>query len=386
METLPGRAWYLKRMKNLRNLLVFLLQSVLVGLAVAFVVVYFKPSLLGQSGTASSVPAPGSYAEAVTRSTAAVVNVHTAKRVVSQRHPFFDDPLWQRLFGDQFAPRERLETSLGSGVLVSADGYILTNYHVIQGADAIQVALADGRVVPASIVGTDPETDLAVLKIDADKLPTIAMGNSQTLRVGDVVLAIGTPFGLGQTVTQGIISATGRGDIGLTTFENFIQTDAAINMGNSGGALINTRGELVGINTALLSSSGESNGIGFAIPVNVARGVLQQIIAHGRVIRGWLGVIPQPLTPELAEAFDLRNIQGVAIRGVVPDSPAAQAGLQIGDVITHIDEQPVHDYREALNRVAAMQPGEKVELRGVRNSQPFTLTATVGERATSQSS
>src|SRR5690606_29467900 len=206
-----------------RNVLVFLLQSVLVGLAVAFVVVYFKPTLLGQSSAVNSAPAPGSYAAAVNLSAAAVVNVHTAKRVVSQRHPFFDDPLWQRLFGDQFAPRERLETSLGSGVLVSTDGYILTNYHVIQGADAIQVALADGRVTRATVVGTDPETDLAVLKIAADNLPAVVMGNSENLRVGDVVLAIGTPFGLGQTVTQGIISATGRGDIGLTTFENFIQ-------------------------------------------------------------------------------------------------------------------------------------------------------------------
>lgn len=386
METLPGPAWYLKRMRNLRNLLVFLLQSVLVGLAVAFVVVYFKPSLLGPSNAVNSAPAPGSYAMAVARSTAAVVNVHTAKRVVTQRHPFFDDPLWQRLFGDQFAPRERLETSLGSGVLASADGYILTNYHVIQGADAIQIALADGRVLPAAVVGTDPETDLAVLKIEADKLPTVAMGNSETLRVGDVVLAIGTPFGLGQTVTQGIISATGRGDIGLTTFENFIQTDAAINMGNSGGALINTRGELVGVNTALLSRSGESNGIGFAIPVNLARGVMQQIIAHGRVIRGWLGVVPQPLTPQLAEAFRLNDIQGVLIREITPGSPAEAAGLQSGDVITHIGGEPIQNSREALNRVATMQPGEKVELRGVRNSQPFTLTATIGERATTQSS
>lgn len=369
-------------MRRLRKLLIFLLQSAIVGLAAAFVAVYFKPDLLGSGAPPAVAASPDSYAAAVARSAPAVVNVHTAKRVVSRAHPYFDDPLWQRLFGEQFAPRERIDTTLGSGVIISARGYVLTNNHVIQGADTIQVALSDGRITQAKVVGIDSDTDLALLHIELENLPVIPMGTSNDLRVGDVVLAIGTPFGLGQTVTQGIVSATGRNQMDFAIFENFIQTDAAINMGNSGGALINTRGELVGINTALLSSNGESNGIGFAIPVNLARGVMEQIIEHGRVIRGWLGVTPQPLTPELAEAFGLDSTSGVLVRSVTDNSPAAKAGLQRGDTITHINNKPVTTIREALNRVASMKPGDKVELRGVRAGTPFTVTAVIGERGT----
>lgn len=366
-------------MKTLNKLLIFLLQSAVVGLAAAFLVVLFRPELLG-GGNGRSLPARASYADAVALSAPAVVNVHTAKRVEARVPAPFNNPLLRDMLGDRFAPRERIETSLGSGVIVSPEGHVLTNYHVIREADAIQVALADGRVARATVVGTDVETDLALLHIELRDLPVAPLGDSAALRSGDVVLAVGSPFGLGQTVTQGIVSATGRSNIGLTLFENFIQTDAAINVGNSGGALINTRGEVVGINTALLSQGGGSNGIGFAIPVNLARGVMQQLIEHGRVIRGWLGVTPQPLTPDLAEAFRLNELQGVLVSEIVPDSPAQRAGLRTGDVITHIAGQPVNSFREALNRVAAMQPGTEIEIRGIRQGRRFTVTAVVGER------
>lgn len=367
--------------RQLSKWLIFVGQCAVLGLALAFVVVWLRPDLL--NGAAESGTAPDSYASAVSRSMPAVVNIRTAKRVAlqqQQQQSYSETPQWPPNPGDRLAPREAIETSLGSGVIVSHDGYILTNNHVIDGADAIQVQLADGRITEATIVGADQETDLAVLKISLDDLPVISMGMSNALRVGDVVLAIGSPFGLGQTVTQGIISATGRSDLGITTFENFIQTDAAISKGNSGGALVDTDGRLVGINTALLSSNGASNGIGFAIPVNLARGVMRQLIEHGRVIRGWLGVVPQPLTPELAEGLGLKHADGVLVRGVYPGSPAAQAGLQPGDVIRQIDGNAVHDMRDALNRVAAMQPGTQVTLSGMRHSQPFSVTATVVER------
>ncbi|HET9679425.1 MAG TPA: trypsin-like peptidase domain-containing protein [Gammaproteobacteria bacterium] len=367
-------------MKSLKTLGLFILQCAVIGLAVAFLVVFLKPELLLPETTAPQ-SAPASYADAVDASAAAVVNVHTRKRVASRVPAFMNDPILRQLFGDQFVPRERIETSLGSGVIVKKEGYILTNYHVIQGADAIQVALADGRFAPATVVGTDPETDLALLKIDLENLPVITMGNSDTLRTGDVVLAIGSPFGLGQTVTQGIVSATGRSAIGLTLFENFIQTDAAINMGNSGGALINTQGELVGINTALLSRTGGSNGIGFAIPVNLARGVMQQLIEHGRVMRGWLGLSGQPLTPALAKALNVpTGVHGIVINRVFPDSPAKEAGIQVRDVITAINNKPVASERAALNRIASLRPGTVVGLQLIRDGKPFELDIAIAER------
>lgn len=372
-------------MKRLKKTLAFLLRSVTLGLALAFVVVWLRPDLLGRINAVranfSASPAAGSFHAAVSATAPSVVNIHSARRAADRDTPWLDDPLLQRYFGDDFAPGNRIETTLGSGVIVSADGYILTNNHVISGADAIQIALADGRIADAEVVGTDPDTDLALLDVDLDDLPVIPMGRSDEIRVGDVVLAIGNPFGVGQTVTQGIVSATGRNYIGHATFENFIQTDAAINPGNSGGALVNTRGELVGVNSAIFSRSGGSNGIGFAVPVNLARGVLNQLIEHGRVIRGWLGVDPQDLTPELAEAFGLDTTAGFIVRDVYQGSPAEAAGLQRGDAITHINDDLVADSREALTVIASTPPGETVRIRGVRAGQPFVTSATVIERA-----
>ena len=357
-------------MKRLGKTFSFLLQSVAYGLAAAFVIVWLRPDLLQDGG---AMPLTGeSYRQAVQRSAPAVVNVHTAKRVM-------DGGLGGRL-DNEFGPRDSIESTLGSGVFVE-NGYILTNHHVISGAEAIQVALSDGRVAEAEIIGTDPDTDLALLRADISDPPGMPLGRSDQLSVGDVVLAIGNPFGVGQTVTQGIVSATGRNSLGLSTFENFIQTDAAINPGNSGGALINTRGELVGISTAIYTRGQGSNGIGFAVPVNLARGVMQQLLEHGRVIRGWLGVDPQNLTPELAEAFGLPDTRGVIVRDVYRDSPASAAGLQRGDTITHINGQAVANAREALTIIASTSPGEVVNLQGVRNGSAFVVKATIIERS-----
>jgi Do/DeqQ family serine protease len=364
------------RMKALVRLTIFLLQAVVVGLAAAFVVVWLKPGLLTTRGIALG-DAPSSYSEAVAASSPAVVNVHSARHVRDSRSA---KPVPRSGPPDPYVPTGQLENSLGSGVIVSADGYILTNLHVINGADAIQVGLQDGRTAAARVVGADPDTDLALLKVDVTGLEPIQLGRSDDLKVGDVVLAIGDPYGVGQTVTQGIVSATGRSKLGLSTFENFIQTDAAINPGNSGGALVNARGELVGINTALFSPSGGSNGIGFAIPVNLANGVMHQLIAYGRVLRGWLGVEPQDITPELAQAFRLKDTQGFLITGVSPMSPASAAGLMPGDVINSIDGNEVDNSSEALNRIAAKPPGTAIRVGGIHNGKRFDLKVTVAER------
>ena len=295
-------------MKSLQKTLVFVIQSVIIGLAAAFVVVYLRPDLLDSTRRGNFNLAglqgsgPSSYADAVRRSAPSVVNIHSAKHVGNPANPLLNDPVLQRYFGNQLQPQQRIQTTLGSGVIVSSDGFILTNHHLIDGAEEILVAMSDGRIVQAKIVGTDPDTDLALLQLPLDGLPVIPMGMSNDLQVGDVVLAIGNPFGVGQTVTQGIVSATGRNQLGLTTFENFIQTDAAINPGNSGGALVNARGQLVGVNTAIFSRDGQSNGIGFAVPVNLARGVMNQLAENGRVIRGWLGgqiIFLSPIRKEL---------------------------------------------------------------------------------------
>jgi Do/DeqQ family serine protease len=326
-----------------------------------------------------------SYADAVARATPAVVNIYTAKRVTQRADPFFDDPQLRRFFGGATGrPRQQVQTSLGSGVIVSAQGYVLTNNHVIEGADEIQVMLADGRSVQAQLVGSDPESDLAVLRIALDALPTITLGDSQHLRVGDVVLAIGNPFGVGQTVTHGIVSATGRNRLGINTFEDFIQTDAAINPGNSGGALISPDGTLIGINTAIFSRSGGSQGIGFAIPVSLAQGVMQQIIEHGSVVRGWLGIETQDLTPELAQSLGMPAGRGVVVAGVLRDSPAHQAGLSPGDVITRIDEAPVTDAGSALKLIAAHAPGSRIHLQGLRAGVEFSFDGEVGIRPAQQ--
>lgn len=356
-------------------------QSVTLGLALAFAAVWLRPDLLNKGRPSSVNGTPGSFSSAVRATAPSVVNIHSARRPADQEQAWFNDPLLQRYFGDDFSPANRIESTLGSGVIVSSQGYILTNNHVVSGAEAIQVALPDGRIADADVVGTDPDTDLALLRIDLENLPVITLGRSDDLSVGDVVLAIGNPYGVGQTVTQGIVSATGRNYIGHATFENFIQTDAAINPGNSGGALVNTRGELVGVNSAIFSRSGGANGIGFAVPVNLARGVLTQLIEHGRVIRGWLGVDPQDLTPELAEAFGLPSTRGFIVRDVYRGSPAEAAGLQRGDTITHINDRTVADAREALTLIASASPGETVRIRGMRRGQPFITSAIVIERA-----
>jgi serine protease DegS len=380
---------------KLRKTIVFLFQSVTVGLALAFLVVVGFPELLdnGKNVVAfieSDSPAskarlagngPVSYADAVDIAAPAVVNIHSRKTVI-QSSPLFDDPFFRRFFGEQFglAPREREETSLGSGVIVNEHGYILTNNHVIEGAEEIQVTLHDGRNAAATVVGSDAEADLAVLKVELDNLPVITLGNSDSLRVGDVVLAIGNPFGVGQTVTQGIVSATGRSELGINTFENFIQTDAAINPGNSGGALITARGELIGINTAIFSQSGGSEGIGFAIPVSLAKISMAQIVEKGYVSRGWLGVEIQELTPVLAESFGLKGENGVIIAGVLRAGPADKAGLEPGDIILQINAKAVEGIHDALNAIAQTPPGDAITLNGVRNGEPLELQVVVAER------
>ena len=369
---------------------VFTFQVVTVGLAAAFIILVFRPDLLGLEQQVVEVrqgqpvaegrrtAGPVSYADAAEQAAPAVVNIFTRK-VVAERSPLFEDPFFRRFFGER-TPRQRTETSLGSGVIASDAGHILTNYHVIKQADAIQVALRDGRTADAQVVGVDPEADLAVLQVDLPELPAITFGRSQDLRVGDVVLAIGNPFGVGQTVTQGIVSAKGRSRLGINTFENFIQTDAPINPGNSGGALVTARGELVGINTAIFSRSGGSQGIGFAIPISLAEESMRQIIERGHVSRGWLGVEIQEMTPELAESFGLETTDGVIVAGVLRGGPADEAGLRPGDILTHVAGEPVADVRDALNAIAGLEPGEEAPLTLVRDGETLEQTATIAER------
>jgi serine protease DegS len=372
--------------------LTFLFQSITIGLAIAFLLLLWKPEIfeLG-TPTVQVLEAPAgertrtgglSFADAVGIAAPAVVNVNTRKMVQERANPLFDDPVFRHFFGDSLGavPRRRLETSLGSGVIISPQGYILTNNHVIDGAEEIQVSLRDGRTAAATVVGTDPEADLAVLKVSLSSLPTVVLGRSEDLREGDVVLAIGNPFGVGQTVTQGIVSATGRTQLGISTFENFIQTDAAINPGNSGGALINAAGELVGINTAIFSRTGGSQGIGFAIPVAIARGVMEQIIETGHVSRGWLGIEIQDLSPELAESFGMKGEKGVVVAGVLKSGPADKAGMQPGDVIRTIAGRPVNNVTAALDLIAQSRPGSRVSIEVVRDGRAVTIEAEAGER------
>ncbi|WP_069861852.1 Do family serine endopeptidase AlgW [Pseudomonas citronellolis] len=368
----------------------FLGWPALVGVLLALLIIQRNPEWVGlpeQEVHLQQAPllsrlqqGPGTYADAVTRAAPAVANLYTTKMVSRPGNSMLDDPLFRRFFGDNLPQQKRMESSLGSAVIMSPEGYLLTNNHVTAGADQIVVALRDGRETTARLVGSDPETDLAVLKIDLKDLPVMTLGRSDGIRTGDVCLAIGNPFGVGQTVTMGIISATGRNQLGLNTYEDFIQTDAAINPGNSGGALVDASGNLVGINTAIFSKSGGSQGIGFAIPIKLALEVMKSIVEHGSVIRGWLGVEVQPLTPELAESFGLQDQGGVVVAGVYRDGPAAQSGMQPGDIILDIDGKKAADGRTAMNQVARTKPGEKISIQVLRNGKHVTLEAEVGLR------
>ena len=377
---------------KIRKLIVFVFQAIAVGILAAVLLLVFLPDyiidkrpvvefLQDDSNRADHLGSGTvSYAQAVKRASPAVVNIYTSKQVIARPSPLLDSPIFRRFFGDLDQPRERTQTSLGSGVIMSAQGYVLTNYHVIENADEIEVLLADGNTVPANVLGADPETDLAVLTIEVENLPTAVISDSANLQVGDVVLAIGNPFGFGQTVTQGIISATGRDQLGINTFENFIQTDAAINPGNSGGALINAYGELVGINTAIFSKSGGSQGIGFAIPIGLASDVMSQIIEHGRVIRGWLGLELQNISPQLAESFGLKERVGVLVAGVVRRSPAYNAGVQPGDIILLFDEKLIRDAKSIQNEIASSKPSSEIKISGLRRGKKFDLEVKIGQR------
>ncbi|NMG43523.1 Do family serine endopeptidase [Aromatoleum toluvorans] len=380
----------------MRRLWLIFAQAVTVSVAVLFVLNTLKPewfkgaapaavvSIFEAPGgdPATAAPGPNSYADAAKRSMPAVVHIYTAKDVARQRHPLLDDPIFRHFFGDrqEKAPSQRA-SGLGSGVIASPDGFILTNNHVIEGADEIEVALNDGRKFPARLVGRDPETDLAVLRLQGNgKLPAITFAQQEVLQVGDVVLAIGNPFGVGQTVTMGIVSALGRSQLGINTFENYIQTDAAINPGNSGGALVDSQGNLVGINTAIYSRSGGSLGIGFAIPVSIARNVLEQIVSTGQVTRGWIGVEIQEITPELAESFGFTGTEGALIAGVLRDSPAERAGIRPGDILVGVAGKPVHDPKGMLEMVAGLMPGHSANFRVRRANAEVDLQVEIGRR------
>ena len=353
-------------MAGLKSALLFIAQSIVVGLAIAFLVVLVRPDLLPALGVASNL-APSSYADAVDISAPAVANVYT-KRLVE----FSPSPDERSRF--------RVETSFGSAVVIDPDGFLVTNYHVVAEAAEIRVQLSDGRIAVPDLVGVDAETDLALLKVDLGTLPAIRLGNSGRLRIGDVVLAIGNPYGLTKSVTQGIVSATGRGLLNLTTFENFIQTDAAINAGNSGGALINVSGELVGINTAVLAQDSETEGIGFAIPVDLVRGVVAEIKEHGRVIRGWMGFESDDLTSAERSAMGIEGNVGILLSNLLEGGPAARAALQQGDVIVAINGDPIFSRRQAQLLVAGADPGDEVELVGVRSGERFVATVVAAER------
>jgi len=373
----------------MRHLWLIFAQATTVAVALLFVVSTFRPEWLPARGgvpivpaavTAPSAPVAISYNAAVQRAMPAVVNISTSKEIRTPRHPLLDDPIFRRFFGDQLPDEAQRASNLGSGVIVSSSGYVLTNHHVVEAADEIEVALADGRKLLAKVVGSDPDTDLAVLRVTADNLPAINFGSTESLRVGDVVLTIGNPFNLGHTVTAGIVSALGRSGLGINTFENFIQTDAAINPGNSGGALIDASGNLVGINTAILSRTGSSMGIGFAIPVSTARMVLDQIVKNGTVTRGWIGVEVQEITPPIAESFKLGGTRGALIAGVLRGGPADKAGVKPGDVLVEVEGRPVADPTSMLNLIAALPPGKPATVKVTRSGQEIDATITVGRR------
>jgi Do/DeqQ family serine protease len=382
----------------MRRLWIIFSQTATICLAVLFVVSTLKPEwlpsksdLLPESMQVATVrqevppgaaggPRTDSYHEAVRKAAPSVVNISTSKEVRVTRNPLLNDPVFRRFFGDQPADDTQKTTSLGSGVIVSSAGYILTNNHVVEAADEIEIAFPDGKKLLAKIVGSDPDTDLAVLRVEAKDLPAITFGSSDNLLVGDIVLAIGNPFGVGQTVTSGIVSALGRSGLGINVFENFIQTDAPINPGNSGGALIDARGNLVGINTAIFSRSGGSLGIGFATPVSTGKAVLEQIIKSGAVTRGWIGVELQPVTPALAESFKLGTLEGAIINGVLKGGPADKAGAKPGDVLVSIDGKAIADPQNVLNVVTGIAPGSATRLKLKRKGEDMELEVIVGRR------
>jgi serine protease DegQ len=368
-------------------------QAATICMAILFVLHIFTPDLLNnndqsvvvkQAESSLNTNLAGSYSHAAKKAMPAVVNIFTSKKALDSPHQkYLDDPAFRQFFGDQLDDldsQSQPENSLGSGVIVSEQGLILTNNHVVASADEIEIALSDGRKMSAKVVGTDPDTDLALIKVDAEHLPAITFSSSDKLNVGDVVLAIGNPFGVGQTVTQGIISALGRNHLGINIYENFIQTDASINPGNSGGALIDTDGNLVGINSAIYSRSGGSMGIGFAIPATLARQVMEQIAAQGNVTRGWIGIEAQDITPELAESFKLKLAQGALIAGVLRDSPADKAGLRAGDILLAIEGKPVSDSSGMLNLIAVLTPNKKATLKIARAEKTIDVSILIGKR------
>ena len=360
-------------MARLKPVLIFLIQSIVVGLAAAFVVVLVRPQLLPtlDTGHGQVSAEPASYADAVEIAAPSVANVYTRRLLPNT--------------GADGSPRYRVNTSVGSAVIIDAEGYLVTNFHVVSQANEIRLQLADGRIADPELIGVDAETDLALLKVELGTLPAIPLGRSDPLRIGDVVLAIGNPYGLTKSVTQGIVSATGRGVLEMLTFENFIQTDAAINEGNSGGALIDSSGRLVGINTAVLIQDARTEGIGFAIPIDLVRGVVEEIKRNGRVIRGWVGIVPDELSRVESVALGIESDTGILLNSIVAGSPAEVAGLRPGDVVLRINGENIRSRQQALLIVARLNPEDQVEIEGIRDGQRFRVTLTAAERPPTQS-
>ena len=374
----------------MRRLWLTFAQTITIILAIFFVVSTLRPELLPWSprntlitikeAAPTGTERSDSFHNAAKKATPSVVNIFTNNEIKEQAHPLLEDPNAQEFFGDRSEPKKRRTFNLGSGVIVSPKGYIMTNHHVVATGDEVEVALIDGRKAKARVIGSDPGTDLAVLKINLKNLPAITFGQSDDVMVGDIVLAVGNPFGVGQTVTMGIVGALGRSQVGINTFEHFIQTDAAINPGNSGGALTDTSGNLIGINTAIFSRSGGSLGVGFAVPVDVAKQIMVQIIETGSVTRGWLGITMQDITKELAESFGLENATGVLVPAVLKDGPADLAGIKPGDILIAINGKPMAHSSDILNLVAEIPPGEEVPIAIVRGNKEMTVQVLVGTR------
>lgn len=367
----------------------YILQPIILGLLVGFGAIIIVPELRYSFGQQVAHffqlndTQTLSYSRAVGRAAPAVVNISSSKKINAPRNPLFDDPLFRHFFNSSDVPKQqRMSSALGSGVIINKEGYLLTNYHVVEDAEDIFVTLYDGRLLKAKLIGSDEPTDLSVLKIDNDKIQTIILGDPNSAFIGDIVLAIGNPFNVGQTVTQGIISATGRYGLGLNVYENFIQTDAAINPGNSGGALIDINGRLLGINTAILDrkNNSSSTGIGFAIPADIAVNVMNDIITSGEAIRGWLGIEARPISQNIINNFSAGSINGVLITIAYPDGPADLAGIKAGDILTHINDKPVGNGRDAMNLIAQVRPNDKVQLTAIRDNKTLKLSAVAAKR------